>query len=365
MRPSTALAFVALAGLIWPSGAATADDEKPPLTERPKWRFEFDNDFVTGGDDTFSAGFSVQRHSPPFDRWEEKRGGKTRKGLSLWIGRHLLGDDGEGGRIVRRATGVSFLMQTPEDIENPDPQPEDVPWAGAANLATSWSSYDNRRLAAFQLLAGCIGPCSFADEVQTFVHDDLGFGTPPLGWDNQLENQFIANLNYALRYKVARAADERYQPGRFAGDLAVGGQLGAGNYFSFAEAQLELRFGWGLPMGFTHIPDPAGRGIMMDPAYLASEGESALDRTRVYFSLVPRFTYFEEITTLEGGDTDNGGFHPGVDYDDTVFQVLFGFHIARRSFAAHLTFYHFPDDVIDVPTDSSLSWANLSLEFRF
>ena len=365
MRRLVALALLGLAGLSWPAGASAADKEKPPLKERPKWRFEFDNDIVTGGDDAFSAGFSLQRHSPAFDRWEEKRGGKTRKGLSLWIGRHLLGDDGEGGRVVRRATGVSLVLQTPEDIENPDPQPEDAPWAGVVALATSWSSYDNRRLAAFQFLVGCIGPCSGAEEVQTFVHDDLGLSdNSPLGWDNQLDNELIANLNYAGRYKVAAAAEERYQAGRFGGDLAIGGQVGAGNYFIFAEAQLELRFGWGLPMGFTHIPDPAGRGIMMDPAYLPPGDAGSLDRTRFYFSRVPRFTYFEEIATLEGGETENGGFHPGVDYDDTMFQALFGFHIARRSFAAHLTFYHFPDDVIDVPTDSSFSWANLSFEFR-
>lgn len=363
MQKLVALVLVGFIGIPWPSAA----NEKPPVTERPKWRVEIDNDLITGGDDTFSAGLSVQRHSPPFDHWEQKQGGKTRKGLSLWIGRHFpgLGDDGEGGRIVRRATGISFVMQTPEDIENPDPQPEDVPWAGTAGLATSWSSYDNRRLAAFQVFAGCLGPCSGAEEIQTFVHDDLGLSdSSPQGWDNQLENEFIANLNYALRYKLAAPAEDRYQPGRFTGDLAIGGQVGVGNFFSFAEAQLELRFGWGLPMGFTHIPDPVGRGIMMDPAYLRPGDTAALDRTRFYFSLVPRFTYFEEITTLEGGNTDNGGFHPGLDYEDTVFQALFGFHIARRNFAFHLTYYFYPDEVLNTPTDSSLEWANFTFEFR-
>ncbi len=182
MRKLVALALV---GLFWSSGALAADEGRQPLTERPKWRFEFDNDIFTGGDDAFSAGFSLQRHSPLFDRWEQKRGGEARKGLSLWIGRHFpgLGDDGAGGRIVRRATGVSFVLQTPEDIENPDPQPNDVPWAGVGGLATSWSSYDNRRLAALQVFVGCMGPCSGAEQVQVFVHDDLGLATarPPVG----------------------------------------------------------------------------------------------------------------------------------------------------------------------------------------
>lgn len=365
-RARAVLALVGLAFLLASLAAAAAD--KPPLRERVKWRVELDNDLLTGGDDSFSAGLSVQRHSPLFDTWEEKRRGKTRKGFALWVGRHIpgLGDGGEGGRIVRRANGVSFVMQTPEDIENPDPQPLDVPWAGVLGLASSWSAYDNRRLGAFQLLIGCIGPCSGAEQVQKFVHDDLGLSdSSPLGWDNQLENEVIANLNYALRGKVAAPAEERYAPGRFAGDLSFGTQLGLGNYFTFAELQAELRWGWGLPMGFTHMPDPLGRGIMLDPTYVPPGESMELRRTRFYFSLVPRFTYFEEIATLEGGTTDNGGFHPGVDYESEVFQVLFGFHIARRTFAFHLTAYYFPDEVLNTPTDSSLDWVNLSFEWRF
>jgi hypothetical protein len=367
MRRLLVLTIASLLGLLCPLDVSAKDVEKKPFTERAKWRFEFDNDVFTGGDDAFSAGFSLQRHSPLFDTWEQKRKGKTRKGLALWIGRHVpgLGDNGEGGRLVRRATGFSGVMQTPEDIENPEPQPEDVPWAGVAGLATSWSSYDNRHLAAFQIFVGCMGPCSLADEVQTFVHDDLGFSDKsPAGWDNQLDNEFLGNLNYALRHKLATPSEERYQAGRFGGDLAIGGQVGLGNYFSFVDSQLELRFGWGLPMGFTHIPDPAGRGILLDPAYIPAGDTTALDRTRVYFSLVPRFTYFEEITTLEGGETENGGFHPGIEYDDTVFQMLFGFHIARHRFAVHLTGYYFPSDVIDLAGETSFDWVNLSFEWR-
>ncbi len=48
----------------------------------------------------------------------------------------------------------------------------------------------------------------------------------------------------------------------------------------------------------------------MDPAYLPPGG-TALDRTRFYSSIVPRFTFFEKMTTLEGGQTENGGFQPG------------------------------------------------------
>ena len=103
----------------------------------------------------------------------------------------------------------------------------------------------------------------------------------------------------------------------------------------------------------------------MDPAYLPPGATAALDRTRFYFSIVPRFTHFEEVATFEGGQTQNGGFHPGLDYDEEILQVLAGFHIARRSFAAHFTYCYFPDEVLNTSSESRLSWTNFSFEFRF
>ena len=366
MRRVIVFAVILLSACLLPVDASAEEAGGKSATEG-KWRFEFDNDVLTGGDDAFSAGFSIQRHSPLFDTWEQKENGKKRKGFSLWIGKHIpgLGDDGEGGRIVRRAQGFGGVMQTPEDIENPDPQPDDVPWAGIAGWTGSWSSYDNRRLNAFQIFVGCMGPCAQMGEVQEFVHDDLGFSDEiPQGWDNQLENEAIGNINYAFRRKLAAPSEDRYAPGRGAADLSFGGQAGVGNFFTFVEAQLEFRFGNGLPMGFTHIPDVAGRGIIMDPAYVPAGETVIVDKTRYYFSLVPRFTYFEEIATLEGGDTDNGGFHPGVEYDDSVTQVLFGFHIGRPKFSFHLTYYFFPDDIAELAGDTSYDWVNLSFEWR-
>jgi hypothetical protein len=112
-----------------------------------------------------------------------------------------------------------------------------------------------------------MGPCSGAGQVQKVIHEDLGFGDPPLGWDNQLSNQALANLNYEYRCKIYADQVEAYQPWRFAHDLSVGGQAAAGNLNSFLQAQFEYRFGWGLPMGFTKIPDPAGIGMVMEPVY--------------------------------------------------------------------------------------------------
>ena len=60
---------------------AAADKERKPLEERAVYRFEFDNDTFVDSDDAFTAGWSVQRHSRPWDTWDETR----RNPISRWI----------------------------------------------------------------------------------------------------------------------------------------------------------------------------------------------------------------------------------------------------------------------------------------
>ena len=54
-------------------------------------RFDFDNDVFLGKDNSFTAGWSLQRHSRLNDVWGP--------GYAKWIGRVPgLGDGGRGGR---------------------------------------------------------------------------------------------------------------------------------------------------------------------------------------------------------------------------------------------------------------------------
>src|SRR6266850_2126324 len=180
-----AVAIVAFCGL---STALAAGDRQPKSPWDLKlFRFEFDNDTFLGSDDAFTAGWSFQVHSRVMDRWNPAFAG--------WIGKLPgLGDDGQGRRVARWAFALSQIILTPEDISIAAPQPNDTPWAGILGASGTWSSYDNKRLGAMQLYLGCMGPCSQAEHVQKFVHEDLGFGETPEGWANQLSNKPLTNL---------------------------------------------------------------------------------------------------------------------------------------------------------------------------
>ena len=332
------------------------------------WRFEFDNDTFVGSDNAFTAGISLQYHSSLYERWGDGRGTLI-GGVERWLGNWLpgLGDDGDEGRLVRDAIGLSLQMFTPYDISISDPQPDDMPWAGILGMNVVMSSFDNRRLGALQLYLGCMGPCSGAEAIQKFVHDDLGRGISPAGWANQLDTKLLANINYAYKHKLWTDIDEAYSPGRFAIDLAAGGQIGLGNYFSFVDAQLEFRFGWGMPMGFTHNPDPPARGISLDPVFVSESRSQRRGRWRAYFSAVLRASVFAKIAPADGGATANGGYHPGIHGETMPVEIILGAHLARLPFVLHVSFYHFLDSgrMLGVLSKSSLDWVNISIGYKF
>ncbi len=348
---------VALVGCAGFGRATAADEPRDYLRGMKLFRFEFDNDTWLGSDDAFSAGWSIQVHSELRDEWSP--------GLAGWIGRLPgLHDDGKGGRVVRWAWGVSQLIITPTNITTAAPQPNDAAWAGLLGGYASWSSYDDRRLAAVQLYLGCMGPCSHAETAQKFVHDSLRLGDHPQGWANQLVDKTLVNVNYEYRHKLW-ARGTRRDPHRWANDLSVGTQVGVGSFATYAEAWLEYRFGWDVPLGFTKFADPPALGVALDPIYVDPNGPRTMQRSwRPYFNLVARARRVDKFAATEASPTQNGGFYQPTISSPGDHQVIAGMHIARLPLAFHLTYYRYLDNVGGV-IPSTLDWINFSFERRF
>lgn len=338
------------------SGAAAAEETPRSSESGPAElsviRFEFDNDTFLDSDNGFTAGWSLQYHTAP------------RPGLVAAV-RHL---PGFGGRspTVRWSFGLSQLMVTPDDLSVTELQPLDAPYAGTLGVHAALAAFDNERLAAAQLYVGCRGPCSGAEETQKLIHE-LVSSAEPQGWDNQLDTELLANLNLEGRWKLWAPSDSAYAAGRWAGDVSVGGQIGLGNLATFAQAQVEARFGRGLPMGFTHVPDPPGLGVALDPIHFANVPSPArADRSfHAYASVVLRAAEYEELVAADGGRTRKGERHPGVETAAGNPQAIVGVHFGKLPIAVHLNYYRYlsrPDGVDD---RESLDWVNVSFEWRF
>ena len=103
-----------------------------------------------------------------------------------------------------------------------------------------------------------MGEPSLAEQFQKFVHNDLGRGEDPKGWDTQRDTEPIFNIGYQYSLRLAHMGD--YNNG-FAGQVSLSPSGSLGNLFTAAELTLALRFGWNILEGFNAYPAPPGRGF--------------------------------------------------------------------------------------------------------
>jgi lipid A 3-O-deacylase len=134
---------------------------------------------------------------------------------------------------------------TPEDISREDLIIDDRPYAGWVYAGLSLHAETDTRLDTVELDVGLVGPESFAEDVQTIVHDIINVQRPN-GWDNQLKNEpglvVIFDRRWrlrALRHKTLLEWDVI---------PAVGASLG--NVRTHASLGGIVRIGQSLPLDF-------------------------------------------------------------------------------------------------------------------
>lgn len=216
-------------------------------------RFELDNDTVWNRDSNFTNGWSLQYHTVRYANWEESRV----PGFVKWVGKHFPTLD-NADSIVRNSHGIGQNMITPGDINAEFPQEGDLPYAGTMTYSLSWQNFNRRSARNLQISIGVLGEPSLSEEFQKFVHNDLGRGDDPKGWDTQRDTEPIFNIGYQYSLRLAHLGD--YNNG-FAGQLTLAPSASLGNLFTAAELTLALRFGWNILEGFATYPAPPGRGF--------------------------------------------------------------------------------------------------------
>lgn len=143
------------------------------------------------------------------------------------------------------AFAVAQQIFTPADIEMTPPDPLDRPYAGWSYLEMSFAARNRFVMDSLSLQLGIVGPHSYAQDVQEYVHEFLG-DAEPLGWDYQLEDEVGINVAYARTWRVAG----RLGGNAFGIDLLP--QIGAslGNVETYAKAGGLMRVGFNLPVDF-------------------------------------------------------------------------------------------------------------------
>jgi hypothetical protein len=140
-------------------------------------------------------------------------------------------------------------MYTPSDTSVKDPDPKDRPYCGWLYGGIGFHNMTERWLDVLELNVGVIGPWSYAEQMQTWVHRVRGCGLPK-GWSHQIGNEPEVNLVWMRTLRFWRAGDA-YGPAADA-FVHVGDSLGT--LYTYANTGCTVRTGWNLPKDFGTSP---------------------------------------------------------------------------------------------------------------
>ena len=167
---------------------------------------------------------------------------------------------------------VGQNMYTPDNTAISEPQPGDRPYAGwlYAGVGLIVKNADVRH--SFGLNVGVVGPWSYAEQTQRFVHEIRGFSVPQ-GWDNQLHNE----VGVVAVYEVAWRWPHHERREGLGWDFIPHAGFSAGNVYDNVNLGGELRAGFNLPDDFG-TPGIAPAATTSAPV----EGDQQAVRSRIF-----------------------------------------------------------------------------------
>lgn len=150
------------------------------------------------------------------------------------------------------AFSIGQNIFTPEDTSRYDLIEDDRPYAGWLYGSIAFHSKNEFRLDSMEIQLGIIGPQSYAEQAQIFVHKIRGLDRPN-GWENQLKNEVGLNFIFERKWRVIEA-----NPGP-GFDFIPHFGASMGTVSTYANTGFESRIGWYIPRDFgTSIIRPAG-----------------------------------------------------------------------------------------------------------
>ncbi len=312
-----------LVGVLFLAAAARGEQDKSSGV----LSFRLENDMFAGTDRYYTNGVRMTWVSPAMTKADKN------SRLPKWI--HFLNKVGPfTGRTASENNVSIFLGQntyTPSDIESSDLIRDDRPYAGMTYLGFGFYSRNTSIMDSLEFYFGIIGPHSFAEQSQKFLHDFFNWAYPQ-GWDNQLRDEPALELLFDHKWKFIQSGENE----GFRYDAIPHLGAGLGNIYIGARAGVLLRCGWNLPEDFgTHLFLPgSGKTASSDKKDTVNNRQG---RFGIYF-----YTGVEGETVLRDIFLDGNTFvkSHGVDRESFVAGIVGGVALTTGRFTIAYGYFY-------------------------
>lgn len=299
-------------------------NDRRHLSEAGKYRFEFDNDVFVDSDNGFSNGWSFQIHTPVADSWSKIEGPAPYvTKFAAWLPTLT-----EAGLNYRVSFAIGQVIQTPEDLTDPNPIPNDVPYAGLLSGQLGLIAYNDDEFRGFGFVLGLVGRPAMSEQFQNLVHNATGTAEIAQGWDNQLKTEPLLNMTYMRKKKFYQVGERA----NFSFDASISGDIELGNLYTGAGVRLETRFGSNMPGGFSYYADPIGRFMTYDASLAPVKSKEA----SIYGTIGIHASAVAHNISLDGTVfRDNPSNVDTIEKENSVGMIIIGLHYERPTWALH------------------------------
>jgi lipid A 3-O-deacylase len=194
-----------------------------------------ENDVFTDSDNNYTNGIGIAWVSGAVDPDGNHFGDRWAR---FWAFLPFVADEGYTTYV---SWSLAQEMNTPDDIDDPNPSPDDQPYSGILYIDSTLYARKRDWTHAWQLKLGIVGPASQADVTQREFHDLIG-ADEPMGWNTQIPNEPVVNLTYT----VAQLAAAGPAFGTAQWRIVPVASAGVGNYFTGVGLGTYGEIGWNL-----------------------------------------------------------------------------------------------------------------------
>ncbi|MDQ8180405.1 lipid A deacylase LpxR family protein [Pelagicoccus sp. SDUM812005] len=147
----------------------------------------------------------------------------------------------KAGPVAHGATiSLGQSIFTPKDKEATELLVNDRPYAGWSYLSLALRESKNNRTDTLEFTVGVVGPDSYAEDIQNWVHEKIG-SQEALGWDNQLKNEAGGILSWQRDQQLFSLPDN---PSGWGADFNASYGLSVGNIYTYGLVGANLRLGY-------------------------------------------------------------------------------------------------------------------------